>query len=132
MATLNCVVVTPERIVLEQTARSIVLPMYDGELGVLPGHSPMLGRLGYGEMRIQDEAGNLHRYYVDGGFVQVTGSKVSVLTPRSMPVADLDAAAAEEQLRSAQSREAIGAEMAAVRDQAVNRARAQLRLARRR
>ena len=49
MAQLNCVVVTPEETALEQTASFIVLPLFDGEIGIGPGHSPLIGRLGFGE-----------------------------------------------------------------------------------
>jgi F-type H+-transporting ATPase subunit epsilon len=42
--TLQCVVVTPERAVLDEPADFVALPMYDGELGVLPGRAPLIGR----------------------------------------------------------------------------------------
>ena len=50
-----------------QPAPLATLPLYDGELGVAPGHTPMIGRLGYGELRIVFE-GQTARFYVDGGF----------------------------------------------------------------
>ena len=50
---LQCVVVTPERAVLDEPADFVVLPLYDGELGVLPGRAPLIGRLGYGELRTE-------------------------------------------------------------------------------
>ena len=50
---LHCVVVTPERALLDEPADFVALPMYDGELGVLPGRAPLIGRLGYGELRIR-------------------------------------------------------------------------------
>ena len=64
---VHCVVVTPERAVLEEDVDFVALPMYDGELGVLPGRAPLIGRLGFGELRIRQ--GNQTTYlYVDGGF----------------------------------------------------------------
>ena len=48
---LQCVVVTPERTLLDELVDFVALPLYDGELGVLPGRSPLIGRLGYGELR---------------------------------------------------------------------------------
>ncbi len=50
---LHCIVVTPEQTVLDEPADFVALPLFDGEIGIAPGHSPMIGRLGYGEMRIQ-------------------------------------------------------------------------------
>ena len=49
---LRVVVVTPEQTVLDATTDFVALPLYDGELGVAPSHAPMIGRLGYGELRI--------------------------------------------------------------------------------
>ena len=48
---IQCVVVTPERALLDERVDAVVLPMYDGELGVLPGRAPLIGRLGFGELR---------------------------------------------------------------------------------
>ena len=51
-------VVTPETTLLETSAQFVALPLYDGELGVAPGHSPFIGRLGYGELRVTDGGEN--------------------------------------------------------------------------
>jgi F-type H+-transporting ATPase subunit epsilon len=121
--------VTPEITALEQTADFIALPLYDGEIGIAPGHSPLIGRLGYGEMRIV--SGNqTRRYYLDGGFVQVAGNVVSVLTNRAIPAAEIDPRIAAEHLATARSRPATSAELLGERDQLVAQARAQLRVAR--
>ena len=53
---VQCVVVTPERAVLDEPADFVSLPMYDGELGILPGRAPLIGRLGYGYAWSQNEA----------------------------------------------------------------------------
>ncbi len=81
---LRVVVVTPERAELDVPATSVVLPMFDGERGILPDHSAFVGQLGPGELRIV--AGTeTTRYYVDGGFVQVAGGVVNVLTAKAIP-----------------------------------------------
>ena len=67
---LTCTVVTPEQTALETKADFVALPLFDGEIGILANHSPLIGRLGYGEMRIKS-GGQTQVYYVDGGFVQV-------------------------------------------------------------
>src|SRR5580704_2333065 len=85
---LECVIVTPERAVLDEQTDFVALPMYDGELGVLPGRAPLIGRLGYGELRIgQGQAARL--YYIDGGFAQVRNNVVTVLTPRALRAQDI-------------------------------------------
>ncbi len=87
---LECIVVTPEATALQTPAEFVALPLYDGELGVLPGHSPFIGRLGYGELRVL-ENGKTVRLYVDGGFVQVADNIVSVLTNNAVPAEKLNA-----------------------------------------
>lgn len=129
MSELHCIVVTPERTQLDQPAEFVALPLFDGEIGIAAGHTPMIGRLGSGEMRISGSEG-LDRYYVEGGFVEVSGSTVTVLTNRSMPAGDLDEETASELLTTARARKANSPELIAQRDHAVSVARAQLRVAR--
>lgn len=126
--TLQCVVVTPERAVLDERIDFVALPMLDGELGVLPGRAPLIGRLGYGELRTR-RGENVERYFVDGGFAQVRGDVVSVLTSRAVRAADIDPAAAERALHAAQG-PAATPEAQAAQSRAQTRARAQLRVAR--
>ena len=125
---MTCVVVTPEMTVLETKADFLVLPLFDGELGVDRHHSPMIGRLGFGELRIRSE-GQLQRFYVDGGFVQVAGDVVSILTDRALPASEVDQAAAEAQLQSAFEQPAAGQEQLAIRERNIARARGQIRVA---
>lgn len=125
---LQVVVVTPEATILEQEAEFVALPLYDGEIGIAPLHSPLIGRLGYGEMRIKTAAKTLH-YYVDGGFVQVVDDVVSVLTNKAVPASKLDTAVAQAQLNSAMTKPVSTPELLAIRDRAVAQARAQIHVA---
>jgi F-type H+-transporting ATPase subunit epsilon len=127
---LKCVVVTPERTVLDEQAEFVALPLYDGEIGILGGRSPLIGRLGYGEMRIKRDD-QLERYYVEGGFVEVVGDVVSVLTNRAIRAEDLDETRAREQLAVARERSARTPETMAIRERAVAQARAEIRVAQR-
>jgi F-type H+-transporting ATPase subunit epsilon len=129
-STLRVVVVTPESTVVETSADFVALPLVDGEYGVAPLHSPMIGRLGYGELRIRS-GGHVNRYYADGGFVQVNNNLVSVLTNRAVPASVLDPAIAAEQLRAASGRRAAGPEELAIRERLISQARGQLRVAQR-
>ena len=127
-ATLHCIVVTPEETVLESDATFVALPLFDGEIGIAYNHSPMIGRLGFGEMRIS-EGGKTIYYYVDGGFVQVADNQVSVLTNRAIPAASLDAEAAQSQISEALARKTAGPDQLVIRDRLLSQARAQLRVA---
>jgi F-type H+-transporting ATPase subunit epsilon len=125
---LHCLVVTPEATVLDAKADFVALPLFDGQCGIAPQHSPLIGRLGFGELRVRRGKEELH-YYVDGGFVQVVDNSVSVLTNRAVPAGELDAAAAAELLRTALERHAAGPEQMAIRDRLIAQARGQLRVA---
>ena len=125
---LRCSVVTPEATVLETAATFIALPLDDGEIGIAPGHSPFIGRLGHGELRVVAGGGTL-RFYIDAGFVQVADDAVSVLTNYAAPAEQLDSAVAEKQLSSARGSTANSPDSMAIRDRAELQARAQLRLA---
>ena len=92
---VRCVVVTPEKAFLDETAEMVILPMYDGELGVLPGRSPIIGRLGAGELRLKSN-GNVKRLFVEAGFVQVRSNVITVLTANARPAAEVTAAMADE------------------------------------
>jgi F-type H+-transporting ATPase subunit epsilon len=126
---LQCILVTPERTLYDQPAEFVALTLYDGEIGIAAGHAPLIGRLGYGEMRIRREGQQVDRFYIEGGFVEVRDDIVSVLTQRAIPAAEIDAAVAREQLVSAQSRRAATPEAAEVRDRIVAQSRAQLHIA---
>lgn len=91
------VVVTPEKTLLDETVDSVQLPLYDGMAGIFPGRAPMVGRLGFGEMTVRNGTSD-RAWFVDGGFVQVTGNVTSVLTNRALPPDRLDAAEAERKL----------------------------------
>ncbi len=118
---MQCILVTPERTVLDAEADFVALTLFDGEIGVAPRHTPLIGRLGCGEMRAATEAKTV-RYYVEGGFVEVVDNVVSVLTNRAVPVEEIDDAAAEEQLRSALAARATSPEQTAACDRAAAQA----------
>jgi F-type H+-transporting ATPase subunit epsilon len=124
---VQCVVVTPEQAVLDEPVDFVALPMYDGELGVLPGRAPLIGRLGPGELRTR-RGTQTHRYYVDGGFAQVRANVVTVLTPRAVPAKEINLKAAEESLAEAKKPARPG-ETPEGKLKAQEKARAQIRVA---
>ena len=128
MATIKCVVVTPEATSIEQDADFISVPLFDGEKGIAAGHAPMIGRLGYGELRLKSGS-TIERFYVDGGFVQVEGNVVSIMTGKIQAAGELDSAVAEEQLQESMKRPANTPELLEIRDRTVEQARAQIRIA---
>lgn len=126
--TLHCIVVTPEATELDAPADFVAVPLYDGEVGIAPGRAPLIGRLGYGELRVRYK-NERTRYYVDGGFVQVANNVVSILTNRAVLANAVDRQAAQGQLQTALSRAAAGPDELAIRDRLILQARGQLRVA---
>lgn len=99
---VRCTVVTPEKAVLDAIAELVILPMYDGELGVLPGRAPMIGRLGAGELRLKT-GNDVVRYYIEPGFVQVRDNVISVLTAKAIKAENVTSAAAEKAATDAEA-----------------------------
>jgi len=97
---LQLVLVTPETTLLDEPVDALRFPLFDGQIGVLPGRAPVVGWLGYGELSIT-VSGNDRSFYIDGGFVQVKGNVVSILTNRAMPAGEIDAGEARELLKKA-------------------------------
>ena len=131
--TVRCVIVTPEQTSLDTQARSVTLPLFDGQRGVGRGHSPFIGRLGAGEVRIVGEQGAasdaVRRLFVDGGFVEVGHDTVTVITQRAIPAEKLDAPAARAELEKLAGSRAAGDEAIDARLKAEHAARALVRTA---
>lgn len=73
----------------------------DGELGVLPGHAPLLTWLKPGELMLR-QGHDEHFFFLEGAYLEVLPDRVSILADRGVPVSELEAAAAEEERRAAQ------------------------------
>jgi len=79
---LKVSLISPERTLFDGSVDSVVAPAYDGEVGILPGHAPMLTLLGKGTLRLGSE-GSAGRFRVEGGFLQVVDDAVRVVTERA-------------------------------------------------
>jgi len=79
---LTVSVISPEAVLFEGTTESLVAPAFDGQVGILSGHAPMLTLLGNGELRRGGDGGG-RRFHVEGGFLQVVDDVVRVVTERA-------------------------------------------------
>ncbi|HJU73210.1 MAG TPA: ATP synthase F1 subunit epsilon [Gemmatimonadaceae bacterium] len=79
MATLTVSVISPEKVLFEGEVESVVAPAFDGEVGILPQHAPMVTLLGKGVLRL-GEGGRAGRFEIAGGFLQVADNQVRVVT----------------------------------------------------
>lgn len=126
--TFHLSVVTPERVVLETEARSVTLPAYDGQLGILAHRAPLLARLGAGRLTAETTSGE-EVYFVDGGFAQMVDNRLTVLTEQASRPEELDRAAARRSLEEALALPASDAAAQTAKARAVASARARLHLA---
>jgi F0F1-type ATP synthase epsilon subunit len=78
---LTVSVISPEAILFEGTTESVVAPAFDGQVGILTGHAPMVTLLGKGELRL--DAGT--SFHVEGSFLQVVDDVVRVVTEHASP-----------------------------------------------
>jgi len=78
---LKVSVISPEAVLFEGETDSVVAPAYDGEVGILTGHAPLMALLGDGQLRVGEGGGR--RFNVSGGFMQVLNNEVRVVTEKA-------------------------------------------------
>ncbi|MDR0391034.1 MAG: F0F1 ATP synthase subunit epsilon [Planctomycetaceae bacterium] len=131
---MRCLIVTPEKTVLDIEAAFVVLPLYDGEFGVLPNHLPTVARLGAGDIRIHKSTQPSQNeepicYYLEGGFVEILDDNIVVMSLHAIPTEELDVDIAELQLQKAIDRPFHTPELAQIREEQLYTRRARLRIA---
>ena len=77
---LKVSVISPEAVLYEGSTDAVVAPAFDGQVGILTGHAPMMTLLGKGILRL---GGDAQRFNIDGGFLQVVDNTVRVVTERA-------------------------------------------------
>lgn len=98
---LTLEIITPEARVYSDTIDTVVIPTVAGEIGILPGHMPLLTQVSDGELRVTKN-GQTHNLVVSGGFAQVEGDTVSVLAEHAIDSAKIDPSAAEAAMKRAE------------------------------
>lgn len=94
-------IVSPEKLLVSEAVDMVVIPGSEGDLGVLPEHSPMITLLRGGEVILYQGEKITARYFVTGGFAEITEERVTVLADTAEPSSSLDRAAGERQLQDA-------------------------------
>lgn len=132
-ATLRLEIVTPETTAYSEDVEMVTLPGVEGELGVYPNHVPLLTTLNPGELRVL-KSGKETFLAIGEGFVEITGTSVSVLTDMALESGVIDEHAAEEAVARAQKamKEDLGSEEVAAVQASLQKALAQLHVKRRR
>ncbi|AHF90774.1 ATP synthase, F1 epsilon subunit [Opitutaceae bacterium TAV1] len=98
---LTLEIITPEARVYSDTIDTVVIPTVMGEVGILPGHMPLLTQVADGELRVTKDGKEQH-LIVSGGFAQVEGDTVSILAENAITAEKIDTRAAEEAMKRAE------------------------------
>ena len=128
-APLHCSVITPEQQVLDTDASAVVMPAHDGLVGILHNRAPLLTELGTGVLRVDTTNEGTREFYIDGGFAQVLNNDVTILTERAAAAETISTADAQKALQAAEAMPAHDEAASNARRRAIDRARAQLAIA---
>jgi F-type H+-transporting ATPase subunit epsilon len=94
--TMHIDIVSAETEIFSGTVTQVFAPAEMGEVGIMPRHAPLLSRLKAGEVRVSDQDGEEHSFFVNGGIIEIQPHVVTVLSDTAMRAADIDEAAALE------------------------------------
>ena len=94
--------VSPERLLLSDAADMVTIPGAEGYMGVMAGHSPVISTLRPGTITVQGAATGDVRFFIRGGFAEVTADKVTVLAEEAIPLAEVNIATLEQRIRDAE------------------------------
>jgi F-type H+-transporting ATPase subunit epsilon len=99
---LHVRLVTPDKVLIDETADAVELPSRSGYMEVLFGHAPLLAELGVGEVRLHGGQSGDQTYFVEWGFVEVLPDRVTILAQNAIKPEEIDSSAAQKQLEDGQ------------------------------
>ncbi len=130
--TLKLEIVTPEAMIYSEDVDMVTLPGVEGEMGIYPMHVPLMTQISSGEL-VAKKGGQDHFLAIGEGFVEITGSRVAVMTDMAIKADDIDEMKAEEARKRAEARlaEKLTDEESATVQAALMHSLAQLKVKRR-
>lgn len=117
MAKLHFDLVSPERLLISADVDQVDVPGSEGDFGVFAGHAPVMTTLRPGVLAIVNGGKAAEKFFVRGGFAEVTLQGLTVLAEEAMPLAELDGATLDQRIKNAEE-DVADAKDAAVRDRA--------------
>jgi len=102
MAKLHFDLVSPERLLLSAEVDQVDVPGSEGDFGVLPGHAPVMTTLKPGVLSVLSPGKPAQKYFVRGGFAEITLEGLTVLAEEAMPLAELDSATLDQRVKNAE------------------------------
>jgi F-type H+-transporting ATPase subunit epsilon len=122
MATFDLELVSPEKLLLSRPVEMAIIPAAEGDMGILPGHSPMIVALKGGVIEVRGGGQPTERLFVAGGFAEITPTRVTVLADEATPVAQLSRADAMARVKDAEAAyQAAADDVPEVREKAMDR-----------
>ena len=102
MAGLHFELVSPARLLFSGDVASVTIPGTEGEMGIYPGHAPILSTLKPGVVTVYRDGGSTDRIFVKGGMVEVNPQGLTLLAEVAIPMSELDATALAKQIKNAE------------------------------
>ena len=93
--------VSPERLLLSDTADMVTIPATEGYMGVMAGHAPVVTTLRPGMIDVSNN-GTDTRFFIRGGFAEISAAKINVLANEAIPMTELDLAVLDQRIRDAE------------------------------
>jgi F-type H+-transporting ATPase subunit epsilon len=100
--TVHCDIVSADESLFSDSVEMVVATGSLGELGIMPGHAPLLSDLRPGPVRLVKQGGEEEVYYLSGGYLEVQPSSIAILADTAVRAGDIDEAAAAEAVKSAE------------------------------
>ena len=94
--------VAPERLLLSTEAEMVTVPGTDGYMGVLKGHEPVITTLRAGMIDVKGMDGSDTRFFIRGGFADVSADKITVLAEEAIPMTEFDLAVLDQRIKDAE------------------------------
>lgn len=125
----HCSLVTPEEKLIDEEVTYAMIPAWDGGIGIEVNHAPLLLQIGVGSLRLDFPSGASRWYLLEGGFAQVVGNKLTMLSNRATPAERLVVSDAEKELSAALEMTATDDASFKVKERAIEVAREKKQLA---
>ncbi len=103
MATFNVEIITPHEVVLTKELERVILRTVEGDMGILANHAPFVSELAVGEMKLVGE-GYEERYFVSGGFLEISREKTLILADEAINVKEIDLIRAKKDAEEAKAK----------------------------
>ena len=101
-STVQCNIVSADESLFSGSVTMVIATGSLGEMGITPGHAPLLSDLNPGPVRLLKGGGEEEIYYLSGGYIEVQPTSVSILADKAVRAGDIDEAAASEALKLAE------------------------------